>query len=144
MSEESPHDQQGALTHTDPDPQMIQGLFHMENRRIDVERDRVQLGLKMVEAHEASDQRQYDFHMAQLTQTFQDRKDGRKSLITIIWAILVFFMFGVAGLMGLLFFGTDFQQDMALEISKLLGAALGGGGIIWLARSLFKKAATMV
>ncbi len=145
MSEELTQDHQEALVPSDDlDEETLQDFFFLEKSRVAADRERVQLGVKAIEAQSAADQRLYEFQMAQLDKGYEDRRDRFKAALKIIWVAFVFVMLGAGALFYLLFAGNELQQDMAFELLKLLGAAVAGGGAVSLTANALKKASSMV
>ena len=75
-------------------------LFEIERQRVDSNNRRTEVALKVIAASEASDERQFQYHVEKLRQGSQDRNERRRSALQLLWA---FFAVAVAGV-GLVFF----------------------------------------
>ncbi len=79
---------------------------------------RAEIGLKAIEASDAADERQYRYHLEKLRTNAQERENRRLSDLRITWARSC----GVAAV----------QREVATEVLRTVGTAIGGAGAVWL------------
>lgn len=107
-------------------------LIEVEKQRIDSVNRRTDLARQAIEASDAADKRQFDYHMARLKTEEESSKRGHELARKIFYygggAILAFAVL----LFGMLFFGNDGQSRLALEVLITVGKGLGGGGVLFL------------
>ncbi len=115
-------------------------LVALEHKRVDSADRRTEVALKAIEASSAADERQYNYHLEKLRTTMADRNERRRTVSRIVWTM------GSAGavvsgfLLLMLFFGTDAQRATAMDLLRTVLTGLGGAGILWLVRTLYKRA----
>ena len=130
----------GALTPTgEPSPvgdnpddtALLPRTVETEQRRIDIQKQRAEVALRVVEAADAADKRQYDYGVKQLESNERIAK-ARLSLaayIAIGMAVTIVVLFSTV--FGILVFGSDQQADRVQGILPWIFAALGGGGLFY-------------
>ena len=119
-----PEDDQPPMTN-----EIIKDLIKIEKERIRSQDRRTEVALKAVEASDASDKRQFEYHTQRL-QSEERRATARVSLGlkvafgigAVVVAILVISFY-------MLFFGAPTQTDYAEKLLTWFFAALGGGGL---------------
>ena len=111
-------------------------LFHeqfaIERQRIESQDRRTEVMREAIQASDAADERQYNYHMARLES--EERAAQRKHLLAkqalagagIILAVLMVLLF------WMLFFGSTGQTVTARELLGAIGTAVGGGGVLLL------------
>ena len=112
--------------------EILKDLLKIEQERIRSQDRRTEVALRFVEASDASDKRQFEYHMQRLQSEERQAKArvslGLKVVIGIggvVLAILVISFY-------MLFFGTLTQTDYAEKLLTWFFAALGGGGLLLL------------
>ena len=116
-----------------PEPvQFLQAQLDIERRRLKSYDRRTEAFREAVRAGDAADQRQYEFHIRRLEN--EENASQRRHQLTrkiVYWGgasvLLV-----LALLLAMLFFGDEGQIESALAFLKVLGIALGGGGVLHL------------
>ena len=119
---------------------LLQELVALERQRLDITNRRTEIAHKVVEAADAADKRQYDYHVEKLRRETEERKERRRSIFKIVWAMGVGGALVGALLLLMLFFGTDAQRETAAELLRTVLTGLGGAGVLWLLRTLFEWA----
>ena len=109
----------------------ISALLELERKRIDSQDRRAAVARRAIEASDAADQRQYDYHVEKLRRDDEARTRRHDSGIRLLWAL-----FGAGLLLAglffwMIFFGDDAQRTVALDILETVGTGLGGFGIVW-------------
>jgi len=120
--------------------QLIREILDLERQRVASTNRRTEVALRAIEASDASDKRQYEFHVEKMRQNSKDRKDLNRSIFRLLWGV-----FGAIGLVGvfvlwMLYFGTETQREVSIIILRNLATALGGAGVLWLFRAVFQRA----
>ena len=118
-------------------------LIELERQRVDSNNRRTDVALKAIAASDASDKRQYDYHVEKLRQGSDERKERHRSAINIVWAIFALALAGSAFVIGMLFFGSDSQRAAAEALLKTIGTAVGGAGAFWLVKEAFQRVFTV-
>ena len=107
-------------------PASLRSLVVLEQQRIDSFNRRTEVVRYSIDANDAADKRQYDYQMAKLeVETVEAKSRNRLKQIVITSGIVTL---GI--LLGMAFWGSPAQSDMALEVLKVLGIGAGGYGII--------------
>ena len=114
-------------------------LVALERQRIDSTNGRTDIALKAIEASDAADKRQYDYHVERLRKNSGERSDKRRATVGMMWAGGVGAFLVITFILLVLFFGADAQRDTALLLLNTVFTAVGGAGIVWLLKSLFER-----
>lgn len=113
-----------------PLPPALQSLVELERQRIESFNKRTEVVRYAIETNDAADKRQYEFQMAKLT---ADTNAGirRHSLMRAlaIGGGLILTVF-VGTLLGIAFYGTPIQSNVALDVLKYMGTGAAGYGIL--------------
>ena len=111
---------------------LLQAQLDIERRRIESNDRRTETILEAVRAADAAVRRQHDFQIRRLEN--EEHSSRRRHQLTrqiVYWGgasvLLV-----LALLLAMLFFGDEGQIESALAFLKVLGIALGGGGVLHL------------
>lgn len=119
-------------------PESVQGELWPVSALIALERERVasrdrrnDLTRQAIEADDAADQRQYDYHVEKLRRDDADRKRRHASGVRLLWGLFSAVALFNAFVFWMVFFGNDAQRSAATAILRTLGTGLGGFGIIW-------------
>ena len=130
-AEQAESGQDGAL---DERPELVPLLqaLDIERRRIESSDRRTEAFREAIRAANDAVQRQHEFHIRQLEN--EENSSQRRHQLTrkiVYWGgasvLLV-----LALLLAMLFFGDEGQIESALAFLKVLGIALGGGGVLHL------------
>ena len=119
--------------------QIFREMLDIEHLRIESANRRTDVALKAIEASDAADKRQYDYHVEKLRQRGKDRSQRHKSTFRFLWALLISLGIGGALVLSMLFFGTEQQRGVAMSIMETLATALGGAGVFWLVRAMVMR-----
>lgn len=109
-----------------PPADLLRRVLEIEQQRIDSTNRRTDVALQAVKASDESDRRQFEYQMEKL---HSEERAGvrRDSLAKIVVSGAGVFSAGVVVLfLGMAFFGTAQQSDIAMKILGTL--AIGGGG----------------
>jgi hypothetical protein len=130
--------------------ELFEQALEVERERIRSQDKRTEVVRAAIDANDASDKRQFEFHMAKLkadrdTQT--ENLEIEKTRLKIAIGVVVSVGLSCVGLVFLfcymLFFGTSGQSSLAMSILTTLGQGVGGFGIIYAAiiafRTLLKR-----
>ena len=121
--------------HVDPlQLEMFGKLLDLEQKRINTTNRRTEVAMRAVEASDAADQRQYDYHIKKL--------ESDDSLERVRLSLGAKGAFGVGGsiilllslVLYMMFFGTETQASQARELLTWGFTALGGGGLLFIAQ----------
>ena len=111
---------------------LIQAQLDIERRRIESSDRRTEAIREVVRVADAADQRQHEFHLRRLEN--EEHSSRRRHQLTrqiVYWGgASVLLVLGL--LLAMLFFGDEGQIESALAFLKVLGIALGGGGVLHL------------
>ena len=142
-------EEQQALTDVPQDPKPIQGeiwpaetLIQLERDRIDSYNRRTDVARQAVEANEAADQRQFNFHMEKLKRDSDDRADRRVTGFRMLWVFISVATASMALLLWMAFFGDDAQRQIAMDLVGKLVNGVAGFGIIWAIIYAFRRLIT--
>jgi len=120
-----------------PDPRQLvlfDQVLQIERERIKSQDRRTEVALRAVELGDASDTRQYNYHMERL------KADERLAMARIsLGSKLAFGMGAVVALLlfailYMMFFGSEHQAARAQQLAVWFFTALGGGGLFVLAQ----------
>ena len=121
-------------------PPFFKQIIALERERNRSQDQRTAVALQLVEAGDAADKRQYDFHVEKLRLDDEKQRERHQSVFRILWALFIVGSVVVASMFWMIFFGDDTQRTMASDILKTMGTGLGGAGIVWLFRDLYHRA----
>lgn len=117
--------------------ELFPNLIKVERERIEIEKARIESSNRKTEvinraidASDASDKRQYDFHMARLTHEREDKMQRyvlARNVVYVGGGVLLLFL---VALFCLMFVGSESQRNLALEAWKVLFIGASGYGII--------------
>lgn len=136
MSEQLPNQPGPESSEVDEDPDdllpvQIGVMFDLEQQRIAVQREQIQIALRGLEIIESSDQRQYDFAVQKLNADDEQSKRQHRlawlSLLIVGGGFLILLLLVLA----IAFWGNEKQSEIAISILTVGGQALGGGGFIF-------------
>lgn len=130
--------------------ELFEQALEVERERIRSQDKRTEVVRAAIDANDASDKRQFEFHMAKLKADRDTRTENleiEKTRLKIAIGVALTFGASCVGLALLfcymLFFGTSPQSSLALSILTTLGQGVGGFGIIYAAiiafRTLLKR-----
>ena len=119
--------------------EVMHRLLDLEQARIESINHRTDLARMAVEAHDAADKRQFDFHTQRLHMAGSERLANRRLLQKVLWAAGIPLTIIVFGFLYMMFFGTDRQSDMAIKLLEIGASAVGGVGIFLFAKSLVQR-----
>lgn len=106
-------------------------LVTLERERVASRDRRTEVTRQAIEAENAADQRQYDYHVEKLRRDDEDRKRRHESGIRLLWALFTVTV-GLTGFVfWMIFFGDDAQRSAAIDILRTIGTGLGGFGVVW-------------
>ena len=109
----------------------VSELLELERRRVDSQDRRIDVARRAIEASDAADQRQYDYHVERLRRDDEARNRRHESGIRLLWTVVGSGLLLTGLFFWMIFFGNDAQRTVALDILKTVGTGLGGFGIIW-------------
>lgn len=124
----------------------IEGEFLSGKEMMELERERIRssdrrndVALRAIEANDAADKRQFEFHMARQEQDLIVKKEQIKMMkyLVIGGSITSLLIFSVLGYM--LFFGSEHQSQIASKAIETIVSALGGIGIFLFGKSAIGK-----
>ena len=119
----------------------LQELVALERERIDSTNRRTDVALRAIDASDAADKRQYDYHVEKMRKEVEERSERRRSVFRVLWAIGGWVSVVAALLLLMLFFGTDTQREVAMQLLSTALTGLGGAGILWLFRTVLERVA---
>lgn len=111
-------------------PAELRELIGVERERIESANRRTEVARYAIEMNDASDKRQFDFQMEQLNRQAADSKRKHGFAVAVATGGFVVVVAMSSLLLGMAFFGTSSQADMAVSIMKSLGLGVAGYGII--------------
>ncbi len=111
-------------------PAELRELISVERERIESANRRTEVARYAIEMNDASDKRQFDFQMEQLSSHGSDAKRRYKFAVGVAIAGFSFTTVLAVLLLGMAFWGTPQQAEMAFAILKALGLGVAGYGII--------------
>ena len=104
-------------------------LIALERERIASRDRRTDIARRAIEAGDAADQRQYDYHVEKLRLDDDDRKRWHASGIAIVWTLLAAAIVFTGFLCWMLFAGDEAQRVVANRLLGIVLTGLGGFGI---------------
>ncbi len=120
---------------------LVKQQIEIERQRIESNNRRTQVISEAIQLSNATDERQYNYHMAQLESRERISKSKHILASRILYSIGTVFIGGLILLFWMLFFGAPGQVTTAKELFNIIGTAVGGGGVLLLlvhgARRLF-------
>ena len=118
----------GAI-HEDFSP--VAELIVIERERIASRDRRTDVMRRAIDAGDAADKRQYDYHVEKLRLDDDDRKRRHASGIAIVWTLLAVTITFIGFLCWMLFAGDEAQRAVANRLLEIVLTGLGGFGIGW-------------
>lgn len=119
--------------------------LEVERERIRSQDRRTEVVRAAIDANDAADKRQFEFHMAKLDEEKQqriDKTDLDRTRITLAGRIaLAFggsFILLTTVFVSMLFFGNPSQSEIAKNALTTLGNGIGGFGVIYAATAAFR------
>ena len=110
----------------------LERFLDIEEQRIESYNRRTELGHKAIEAQDAADQRQFEYHCKQLDAQDEQSKRQHGLARQVFWGGGGFCGVVLILILGKLFFGSEGQASAAATILTVLGTAIGGGGALHL------------
>ena len=110
----------------------LREMLEVERERIDSQNRRTEVAKQAIEAQDAADKRQYDFHVRRLNS--EDSQSIRQHGLArgVFWGGGGFFAIVSIFILVMLFFGDADQAASARSILSVVGQALGGAGFLYL------------
>ena len=94
--------------------------------------------MQAIAANDASDQRQYEYHIARLKLDAENRDKRRRILSQVLCSgIIITFVFGCL-ILGMAFWGAEAQSETASKLLDTIGTAIGGIDVYLVARAIFR------
>ena len=129
--------------------ELFEQALEVERERIRSQDKRTDVVRAAIDANDASDKRQFEFHMAKLAADRERHADNAKieeRKLKIAAIIAAAFGLVSRGLLGafcyVLFWGTAEQSDVAIRILTTLGTGVGGFGVIYAVITAFRALLT--
>ncbi len=110
--------------------ELFEQIIQIERQRIESQNSRTEVALKAVEASDAADKRQYDFHKQKLESNERIQKARLTLGSRIALGVGAIFAVFVLAVLYMTFFGTETQAGRALQLLVWVFTALGGGGLL--------------
>lgn len=107
-------------------------MIALERQRIASRDRRTEIMRHAIDAGDAADKRQYDYHVEKLRRDDEDRKRRHAAAIRIVWAVFAGATVFAVLLGWMLFAGNDTQRAVANELLETILTGLGGAGIGWM------------
>jgi hypothetical protein len=112
-----------------PTETVLRELIEVERARIESTNKRTENARMLIEATDASDKRQYEYHMTKLTT--EDAHNLRKhnlakGVISVGGGVICLVVFV---LLWAMFWGNQTQSDLAFNLIRILGIGVGGYGV---------------
>lgn len=114
-------------------------MLELEKERIKSSDKRTEIARLAIEANDAADKRQFDYHMQKLTHDTALKTQQNKIATHLLYGGGTFIFSVVALLFFMLFFGDDHQSQLAAGLLEKLMVALSGIGVFLLGKSAFGK-----
>jgi len=110
---------------------LVAELIVIERERIASRDRRTDVMRRAIDAGDAADKRQYDYHVEKLRLDDDDRKRRHSSGIAIVWTLLAVTIAFIGFLCWMLFAGDEAQRAVADRLLETVLTGLGGFGIGW-------------
>ena len=107
-------------------------LLALERERIASQDRRTAVAQHAIDAGDAADKRQYDYHIEKLRRDDEARTRRHASGIAIVWALLAAAIGFVGFVCWMIFAGNDTQRALASELLETVVTGAGGFGIGWI------------
>lgn len=114
-------------------------LVDLERQRIESTNRRTEIALKAIEASDAADKRQYEYHVERLRQRSRARNERHRSIVKFAWAALATVVLAGGFVVSMLFFGNEAQRMAAQDILRTVATAVGGAGALWALMSALRR-----
>ena len=106
-------------------------LVALERERIASQDRRADIARHAIDAGDAADKRQYEYHVEKLRRDDEDRRRRHASGIRIVWALFGAVTALAVFLFWMLFTGDDAQRAVANGLLETIVTGLGGFGVGW-------------
>ena len=106
-------------------------LIALERERIDSQNRRTDIARRVIDASDAADKRQYEYHREKLLRDDADRKRRHASDMKVVWGLFASAMALAVVLFWMIFAGDDTQRTVASELLETIVTGLGGFGVGW-------------
>lgn len=100
------------LEHSDRQMWAFKQLIELERQRVDSNNRRTDVAVKAIAASDASDKRQYEYHVEKLRRGSEERKARHGSAIKFVWAVFALAVVSGAFVVGMLFFGDGVVRSI--------------------------------
>ena len=114
-------------------------ILELENKRIEVEREKIEIVKKAIDAGIKSDQNQFEFHIKRLEASERTENRNNRRYFRTLWIMGSVFIVFLGFFTYMAFFGEGDQAETALAFLKHLASAIAGYGIISWLISFIKK-----
>ncbi|TRW98937.1 hypothetical protein [Candidatus Methylobacter oryzae] len=114
-------------------------MFELEKERIKSSDKRTEIARLAIEANDAADKRQFDYHMQKLAHDTTLKAQQNKITTNLLYGGGAFIFAVVALLFTMSFFGDEHQSQLASSLLEKLMTALSGIGIYLLGKSAIGK-----
>ena len=127
-------------------PEEIQAMINIlgqatsvEHARIDMQNKRTDVFRRALDVQDASDQRQYDYHVKALESNDAKERESRKIGGRLVTILLVGGFLLIGSLLAVALFGDESQGESAIAITKYFFTGLGGYGVLRMAERIFRR-----
>jgi hypothetical protein len=119
--------------------QILNRQLDVANRQIDIEQGKLEIALKSLQAGDAEDQRQFDFHTQRVR--LEDGRQTRRSIFThrLFGGLVIVGVLFVSFLAGMAFFGNAAQAGLATSLLEKVITFIAGGGTYAAARAAYDR-----
>ena len=117
-----------------PDGATLSEVEEIDQRHFDIQNRRADVMLRMIEAADAADKRQYDHGVKQLESSERIARAHLSLAAYIAVGIAVTIILVFLAAFAMFFFGSDEQAGRAQRLLGLFFTALGGGGLFYAAQ----------
>lgn len=114
-------------------------MFELEKERIKSSDKRTEIARLAIEANDAADKRQFDYHMQKLAADIQVKTQQNKIAKDLLYGGSTFIFAAITLLFSMSFFGDEHQSQLASNLLEKLMTALSGIGIYLLGKSAIGK-----
>ena len=114
-------------------------MFELEKERIKSSDKRTEIARLAIEANDAADKRQFDYHIQKLNHDIEFKNQQAKVSAKLLYGIGFISTAIATLLLYLTFFGTDHQSEVAANLLEKLVTAMSGVGVYLLGKGVFSK-----
>ncbi len=114
-------------------------MFELEKERIKSSDKRTEIARLAIEANDAADKRQFDYHIQKLNHDIEFKTQQAKISEKMLYGVGLVSTAIAALLLFLTFFGTEHQSEIATNLLEKLVTAMSGIGVYLLSKSVFSK-----